>query len=161
MKKCLLLFAAAVVLCPVLTAQQGEVKGSVITDADIQVFRSDLQATKDDIVAHTMQFTDSESQAFWPVYRDYVHAFQPIADRRVQLIKDYANWSDSIDDAKATDLVQRSAAIDADISSLRQSYWPKFSKALGPKRAMRFYQVDYRLGLIVSVQLSAGIPLVP
>jgi hypothetical protein len=34
-------------------------------------------------------------------------------------------------------------------------------KALGAKRAAKFYQVDNRLGLIVNLQLTALIPLIP
>jgi hypothetical protein len=161
MSKYLLAIAAAVALCPILPAQQSEVKEVAITDSDIQVFRSDVQAGKNDIISHTMQFTDTESAAFWPVYRDYLHALQPIADRRVQLIKDYVSWADTIDDAKAEDLVKRSVSIDKDTAALREDYWSKFSKALGAKRAMKFYQVDNRLSLIVNLQLTANIPLIP
>jgi hypothetical protein len=41
------------------------------TDSYIQSLRSDVQADKNDIILGTMQFTDAESTAFWPVYRDY------------------------------------------------------------------------------------------
>jgi hypothetical protein len=34
-------------------------------------------------------------------------------------------------------------------------------KALGAKRAAKFYQVDNRITLIINVQLSANIPLIP
>jgi hypothetical protein len=33
-------------------------------------------------------------------------------------------------------------------------------KALGAKRAAKFYQVDNRLTLIINVQLTAAIPLI-
>jgi len=44
---------------------------------------------------------------------------------------------------------------------LRQSYWPKFMKALGAKRAAKFYQVDNRLTMMVNIQLASEIPLIP
>jgi hypothetical protein len=44
---------------------------------------------------------------------------------------------------------------------LRQDYWPKFQKALGAKRAAKFYQVDNRLTLMVNLQLTSEIPLAP
>jgi hypothetical protein len=34
-------------------------------------------------------------------------------------------------------------------------------KALGAKRAAKFYQVDNRLSLMVNLQLAAAIPLIP
>lgn len=107
-----------------------------------------------------MQFTDAESKAFWPVYRDYARDQQVIGDERVQLIKDYAANYDSMDDAKAKDMVQRMINIEDKTLNLREDYWPKFMKALGAKRAAKFYQVDNRLSLIINVQLMAAIPLV-
>jgi hypothetical protein len=65
-------------------------QGAALTDTDIQLLRSNLQAEKNDVIAHTMRFTETESAAFWPVYRDYSRDQQVIGDARVQLIKDYA-----------------------------------------------------------------------
>jgi Spy/CpxP family protein refolding chaperone len=154
-------YAAALLLSPAVLAQQTSASATPITDTDIQLIRSDVQSDKNVVIAHTMQFTDPESAAFWPLYREYVRDQQSIGDKRVQLIKDYATWADTLDEAKANDLVQRSIALDDETSKLRQTYWPKFAKALGAKRAMKFYQVDNRLSLIINVQLTAGIPLIP
>jgi len=161
MRNVIALSIAALLICPAISAQQADTKAPTVSDTDIQLLRSDIQADKNDIIAHTMQFTDAESTAFWPIYRDYANDQQKIGDRRVQLIKDYANWADTLDDAKATNLVERAIAIDGDTSALRQNYWPKFEKALGAKRAAKFYQVDNRLSLILNVQLTSNIPILP
>jgi Spy/CpxP family protein refolding chaperone len=132
-----------------------------LTDSDIQLMRSDVQADKNEIILATMQFTDAESKVFWPIYRDYARDQHVIADDRIQLIKDYAKDYDSLDDAKANDLFQRMTNIEDKTSKLRGDYWPKFMKALGAKRAAKFYQVDNRLSLIINVQLTSAIPLIP
>ena len=143
------------------SAQTADVSAKPLTDTDIQLLRSDVQAEKNQVIADTMQFTDAESTAFWPVYRDFARDQQVIGDERVQLIKDYAQNYDSMDDAKARDMVQRMINIEDKTVNLREDYWPKFMKALGAKRAAKFYQVDNRLSLIVNLQLTAGIPLIP
>jgi hypothetical protein len=140
-------------------SQTVEVSAKPLTDNDIQLLRSDIQMDKNDIISHAMQFTDVESSAFWPVYRDYVHEQQPIGDERVQLIKDYAQRYDKMDDDSAKNLVQRLLNVDAKYLNLRQQYWPKFEKALGAKRAAKFFQVDNRLSLLVNLQLASEIPL--
>ena len=66
---------------------------------------------------------------------------------------------DTLDDNKAKDMVQRMINIDDKTLNLREDYWPKFMKALGAKRAAKFYQVDNRLSMIVNLQLTAAIPL--
>ena len=97
--------------------------------------------------------------AFWPVYRDYARDQQKVGDERVQLIKDYAQRYDAMDDAAARNLVQKQLNIDAKLANLRQEYWPKFEKALGAKRAAKFFQVDNRLSLLVNLQLASEIPM--
>ena len=84
-----------------------------------------------------------------------------IGDARVQLIKDYGKNYDSMDDAKAKDMTQRLLDIDAKFTKLQEDYWSKFEKALGAKRAARFYQVDNRLSMMINLQLASEIPLVP
>src|SRR5580704_6085243 len=137
----------------VTSAQTADVSAKPLTDSDIQLLRSDVQSDKNEIIAHTMQFTDTESAAFWPVYRNYV--------RDQQAINDYAANYDSLDDSKAKDMVQRMINFEDKTLNLREDYWPKFMKALGAKRAAKFYQVDNRLSLMVNLQLAAAIPLIP
>jgi hypothetical protein len=143
------------------SAQTATASAAPLTDSDIQLMRSDVQADKNEIILATMQFTDSESKAFWPVYRDYARDQHLVADDRIQLIKDYAKDYESMDDAKANDMFQRMNNIEDKTLKLRGDYWPKFMKALGAKRAAKFYQVDNRISLIINVQLTSAIPLIP
>jgi Spy/CpxP family protein refolding chaperone len=152
--------ASFVLLSTLLPAQTAAVAAKPLSDSDIQLLRSDVQAGKNEIITATMQFTDAESTAFWPVYRDYARDQQVIGDERVSLVKDYAASYDTLDDNKAKDLVQRMINIDDKTLNLREDYWPKFMKALGAKRAAKFYQVDNRLSMIINLQLTAAIPLI-
>jgi Spy/CpxP family protein refolding chaperone len=151
----------SVMLSAVTRAQTADASAKPLTDSDIQVMRSDVQADKNAIISHTMQFTDAESAAFWPIYRDYTRDQQVIGDERIQVIKDYAMNYDSMDDTKAKDMVQRMINVEDETLNLREDYWPKFMKALGAKRAAKFYQVDNRLSLVVALQLTSVIPLIP
>jgi len=108
-----------------------------------------------------MEFTEPESKAFWPVYRNYALDQQKIGDKLVQLIQEYAKQYDSMTDAQAKDMTDRFIQIQEDSLNLKKSYWKKFDKALGPKRTAKFYQVDNRLSLIVMFQLTSEIPLIP
>jgi hypothetical protein len=151
--------ALSALMFQIAFSQTVEVVAKPLTDTDIQLLRLDLQADKNEIIARAMQFTDSESAAFWPIYRDYSRDQQSAGDERVQLIEDYAQHYDAMDDAKAQNMVQRLLDIDAKLVNLRQEYWPKFDKALGAKRAAKFFQVDNRLSLLVTRQLASEIPL--
>ena len=103
-------------------------------DTDIALLRSDVQAQKTDIIAHSMQLTDAQAKAFWPLYRDYSHQQQVIGDQRVQLIKDYAAQYDTMDDAKAEALMNRWLSYDDAKTKLRSEYYPQFRNAIGAKQ---------------------------
>jgi len=160
MKMLKALILAMVLPAPVLT-QTVEVKAKPLSDADVQLIRQDVQAQKKQIIGDTMNFSESEAAAFWPVHKQYAAEQYAIATKRWNLIVDYAQNIEKIDDNKARDLSQRMFAIDDDTQGLRKKYYPLFEKALGAKRAAKFYQVDNRLSLIVNLQLSSEIPLIP
>jgi hypothetical protein len=134
--------------------------GRPTTDDDIAVLRQDVQADKTEIITRNMSFTDDQSKAFWPIYRDYAHEQQTIGDQRVALIKDYATNYDKIDDTQAKSYVQRALKFEEDSLKLREDYMPKFEKAIGARQAAKFYQVDSRLSLLVNLQLAAALPII-
>ena len=134
--------------------------GRPVTDDDIAVLRQDVQADKTEIITRNMEFTDEQSKAFWPVYRNYAHDQQVIGDQRVALIKDYAANYDSMDDAKAQSYIARALKFDSDGLQLRKTYVAQFVKAIGAKQTAKFYQVDNRLSLLVNVQLAALLPII-
>jgi hypothetical protein len=134
--------------------------GRPVTDDDIAVLRQDIQADKTEIITRNMQFTDEQSKAFWPVYRNYAHDQQVIGDQRVSLIKDYAANYDHIDDIQAQSYITRALKFEEDGLKLRKSYVAKFEKAIGAKQTAKFYQVDSRLSLLVNVQLEALLPII-
>jgi hypothetical protein len=79
------------------------------------------------------------------------------------LVKDYVSNYDTMSDDMASDLVQRLINIEEEYNNLRGDYWPKFKKAIGARRAVKFYQVDHPLSMIVIVntQLARATPLIP
>jgi hypothetical protein len=160
MKTAIVICAMCVLFVPSVLAQTVEVTTKPLSDSDIQLLRSNVQAEKNDIITHTMLFNDQESAAFWPIYRDYARDQQVIGDDRWKLIKEYADHYDTLDNAKAEDLAKQMFSIDSKTITLREEYWPKFEKALGGKRAVKFYQVDNRLSLMINLGLTSEIPLI-
>ena len=161
MKVCMVISTTLVLLSTTAFGQTVQVSAPPLTDSDIRLLRSNVQSEKNAIISHNMKFDETESAAFWPVYRAYVHEQNAIAERRLQVITEYAKSLDNMNDAKAKDLAQRMMKVDGDALSLREKYWPQFEKALGGKQAAKFYQVDNRLSLIIDIQLASQIPLIP
>lgn len=142
-------------------AQTTEVSAKPLTDDDIKLLRQDLQSKKDDVITKTMQFTAAESNAFWPLYKEYSREQHALANRRLSLITEYAQNLDKMEDVKANSLTERLFQIEDDTQALRKKYFPKFVGAIGAKRAAKFFQVDNRLTMMTNVQLASEIPLIP
>ena len=142
-------------------AQTVQVQAKPLSDDDIKLLREDVQAVKDEIITHTMQFTDAESAAFWPVYREYSREQRAIAAKRFTIIIEYAQNLDKMEDQKASSLTKRFFEVEDEAQALRKKYFTKFEKALGAKRAAKFYQVDNRLTMIMNIQLASEVPLIP
>ncbi len=144
-----------------LIAQTPQVQAKPLTESEIQLLRENVQLIKDDVIKDTMQFTDAETAKFWPVYHEYAQEQRGIAEKRLNLITDYAQNLDKMEDSKASSLTERLFQIEDETQALRKKYFAKFEKALGAKRAAKFYQVDNRLSMIVNIQLASEIPLIP
>jgi hypothetical protein len=159
--KVITVLAVLVLLCAntVLLAQTNA-QVRPLTDDDIAMLRADIQADKTTVIGKTMQLTDVQAKAFWPLYHEYANAQQKIGDQRVSLIKDYAAHYDTLTDEEANDYMTRLMKYDKDNYNLRAKYYPKFKKAIGAKQAAKFFQVDNRLSLLINVQLADLIPII-
>jgi hypothetical protein len=133
---------------------------AVAQDNDnMEILREKLRADKKLIVAENMQLSDAEGKTFWPVYNAYQEEKSKLADRRRQVIQDYAANFRNLPDEVAKDLVDRSLAIKQDDVKLMAAYLPKFRQAVGDKKAARFYQIENKIDAVVNFELAANIPL--
>ena len=76
------------------------------------------------------------------------------------MIKDYAAQYDTLTDAQADALMARMIKFNKSRNELTADYYPKFKKAIGPKQAAKFFQVDNRLTMLVDLQLANSVPII-
>ena len=123
-------------------------------DEDIQLFRKDVRSMKKQIVAANMNLSDTEAEKFWPVYGQYTADLDRINDTKATLIKDYLQNYTTMDGDQAESYIRKRAAVEQSIMALRLRYIPVFRKTLSGRETAQFFQIDYRLGLIIDLQLS-------
>jgi hypothetical protein len=145
----LLCFAVGLTVLPGTTNVGAQDNSSV--DSDIQMLRADLRSGKTKIVANQMQLSDAEGKAFWPIYNDYDNELANLNDERVELLKEYANSYDTLTDAQVQSLADRSFELEEKRINLRKKYFEKMSKAVSPKAAARFVQVEDRMDLLLDL----------
>jgi hypothetical protein len=64
-------------------------------------------------------------------------------------------------DEKANKLIAEYVAIEKAEAGLKESYVPKLSKVLPPKKVARYFQVENKIRALVKYELAGEIPLVP
>jgi len=127
---------------------------------NMQILLEKIRADKKLLVAANMELTESEAKAFWPLYQKYQDELFLLRARTARLIKDYAEASKDMKDEKAKALLDESITIESLGLKLRQSYLPKFRKALSEKKAARYYQIENKIQAMLNYELAKEIPLV-
>lgn len=62
-----------------------ETKVLNVTDP-IELMRADMTAQKKNIVARSLEMTESESEVFWPVYKEHQASLEKLNDRSMNLM---------------------------------------------------------------------------
>jgi len=101
-----------------------------------------------------MQFTDEESEVFWPLYREFDFENAKIGDETLKLIKDYAANYENITDEKAVELMNTSFNLKNKKLDLKRNYLKKFG------RAVKVMQVMNQIELIIDIQVASQLPLI-
>jgi len=125
----------------------------------IEVLRADVKADRKAMIAEGMQLTETESQAFWPLYRNYRAEVDHIADRLVEMILEYADLYPNVPEKKASEMLDQYTRMESDLLGVKEKYLKKFQKILPPSKVFRFAQLDNRFDLATRVQMATAIPL--
>ncbi len=148
-KTCLAIVLAVLMTVPAAAFAQ---------EALLEVLRSDVRAEKVALITEMMMFTDEQAEVFWPVYRDMVNEADKLTDKRIAMIKEYAENYDEMTDEVATDIIKKAFTLREKRLALEKKYYKKFSKALDPITAAKFFQLNREINLMIDIQISAGLP---
>ncbi len=129
---------------------------------NMQIMLDKIKADKKLLVATNMELTEAEAKAFWPVYEQYQKDLRAINLRIGKLIETYAAdyRANTLTDEKAKKLTDEYVAIEKAEAGLKESYVPKLSKVLPPKKVARYMQIENKIRAAVKYELAGEIPFV-
>src|SRR5262245_37343088 len=133
--------------------------GPAPIDDVLLAVRSDLQATRADIIKKNVTFTDEQAAKFWPIFDAYQKEQNAIMDEQFKGVQRYIESFDSLDDAGALSLINAHLDRDAKMVALRQRWLGRFQEVVGTKLAVRVIQIDRRVSLTQQIQIASKIPL--
>lgn len=129
-------------------------------DEDIKLFRKDVRSVRKQMIAANMNLSDKEAEQFWPLFERYTQELVANQDRKYALLKEYAANYTALTDEEAERYVRGRGDVDEAILQVRLKYFPLFQKVLSGKATVLFFQLDWRLGLIMDLQLASQTPLI-
>jgi hypothetical protein len=119
-----------------------------------------VRADKKLFIAENMKLTEGEAKAFWPVYEDYQNELFLIRARTLKLINDYAQAYKKMTDDTAKKLLDEYMTIENLWPKLRQTYLPRFRKALPVVKVVRYYQLENKINAALMYGIAEKIPLI-
>ena len=126
---------------------------------DINIQRKVINDQRNTALAYNMSFTQEEKEKFWPVYREYREAMGKVGDKRVAVIVEYARYMNTMTEARAKQLLDRSFAVQKETIKVKERYVRKFRKFLPETKVVRLMQVENRMDSMIDLKLAEGIPL--
>ncbi len=127
-------------------------------DTAIAMIRAGMQADRTTIITTTMEFSDKDAAAFWPIYRKYESERAALDDRRVAVIKEYAQKYPNVTDAAAKAMAEQMFACESGIAAAKKKYFKEFNKILPALTVARFFQLDHRMDLVMDLKVEASLP---
>lgn len=128
-------------------------------DSYIEILKSEIKTDKKAIITETMQFTEQQSAAFWPIYNEFEYELEKLANKRIANIKDFAANYDSLTNKKADELIKASFSFLDDRLDLNQKYYKKFADVLTPIVAAKYMQLENQIQLILDLSIAENLPL--
>jgi hypothetical protein len=129
---------------------------------NMQILLEKIKADKKLLVAKNMDLTESEAQAFWPVYEEYQQQLANFNQRIGKLIESYAAAyrANSMTDEAAKNLIAEFVAIEKGEAAMKAFFVPKLNQVLPPKKVARYFQIENKIRTAIKYELAGNIPLV-
>ena len=147
------IFVSAALAFISASAQQGSI--------DMAALLNEVQNNRQAIVAENFPLTAKDGAAFWPVYEEFRNELAPVIERRTQLIIEYRDNFDALDEQEARRLLDEYLDTEEDHLSLRLKYLDKFRSVLSDRQTLKYYQIENRLDTIIQYNLAQVLPLMP
>ncbi|MFO1323171.1 MAG: hypothetical protein U1F15_03810 [Burkholderiales bacterium] len=127
--------------------------------AALEALQKAAKADKRALVASTLKLTDAEAKKFWPVYDQFQRDLEPIVRQRNRALEGLAMRDKPMTDAYAKSLVTELASLDEQEAKTRRKMANAAMRALPPKKAALYMQLESKLRAAQNYEIAAVFPL--
>ena len=121
--------------------------------------RDAVKSDKRAYVASALALTDAEAKRFWPIYDNYQRHLDTTVRRTSRLVEEVVGLAGPLTDANAKRLANELVAIDEEESRDRRRMHGRLMRALPPKKALRYLQIENKVRAIRIYDIAGVMPL--
>ncbi len=134
--------------------------GERTMESYMELLRADLRTARIAIITEVMQFTDEQSEIFWPIYRKYQLEIEKLNDEAIYLIREYLEGLGKHSDRDAEALLNKRFALEKKRIGVEEKYFRQMTRVLPKKTAVKFFQLEHTINLLIDLQISAELPFI-
>jgi len=153
-KNRLIAFGAAIAAFLVASAAGAQQERDVI-----EMIRTQINTDRQAVVAMNMTLSETQSEGFWPVYREYHGERDELMDTRVRLLTEFRDNYMGMTAEQAKQILEDALKLEEKLVKLKRKYQSKFEKVLAPRATLRYYQIENKLDTIINFELASVVPL--
>jgi hypothetical protein len=127
----------------------------------LEVTRQAVESQRRILVSGALPLTDSEADAFWPLYDAYEKERRPLDERAHKLVADFLARAATLTDEQARAMIGEALQIEEGRLRVRRTYFARMVKAIPARKVARFFQIDNKLDSVVRADVAKQIPLAP
>ncbi|MCK5377839.1 MAG: hypothetical protein KAJ78_00490 [Acidobacteria bacterium] len=132
--------------------------GAQVSDQTILTYEV-LTEDFDALVKEAMALTDEQWKAFEPVFDDYKAVMHPVFEKRINLIKEFVKKQGVLTDAEARAALAGILEIEQDEWLVQRDFQKEFLEVIPAVKALRFWQIENRMMLMLLSSVAKDVPL--
>jgi Spy/CpxP family protein refolding chaperone len=153
------LIAAGALALAALAAPLASAQENAAAVADLQAMQQAARKDKRALVAKTLNLTEAEGKKFWPVYDKFQRELSQLNRERNVALEGLVARDRPVSDAYAKQLVNELVSIEEqEVRALRRAANASM-RALPPKKAARYMQLENKLRAIQDYEIAVAFPL--
>ncbi|MGE5806609.1 MAG: hypothetical protein ACM34M_12520 [Ignavibacteria bacterium] len=107
-----------------------------------------------------MTLTEEQAKIFWPLFNDYIAAYDSIRNQSAAIIEEYMMNYYAMDDKTAKELLTKSMKLNEEVFTLKKKHLDIMLGKLPAVVVGKFFQIDARTTALVDVVRMSSVPLV-
>jgi Spy/CpxP family protein refolding chaperone len=127
---------------------------------DMQALRNAVRADKKAYVASVLNLTPDEAKKFWPAYDAYQRTLDMTGREKNVTIIEVVGSDKPVSDLYAKQIAKDIMLADDAEAKARRTLYNRVMKAVPPKKAVRYLQLENKIRAVQAYEVAETIPLI-